>query len=241
MSYLHTCPRCKRQSNHERKKDSAEVCYLCENTKEKGNKMGGAKGKVRPMKPTANKAKRVPAEKPTANPVVVPRKRGTKKMPADWATNNEKYGPGGSAGVEFALPADTLDRSPALPEDLMDWHDVKPLVKDSSFGEAVLQRQKLVAQIAMLKTQMEECRETIQVALEINNIKSVAVSHYRVTLVEKAGSKRLSRPKLIKLGVDPELIDQATTVGEPTSFPTVNDFTKQKAGQRREPTGGDER
>lgn len=120
-------------------------------------------------------------------------------------------------------------------EDLLDWSDVdelanskfdvdlssdpeNPSTKSCTFDDMIWMYAQMKTQIDDLTEHMKPVKLAIQAALAISGLKKVRCNGWIPQLIEKAGSRKLEPGKLVKLGVDPELIVQAYTIGKPSSF-----------------------
>lgn len=95
---------------------------------------------------------------------------------------------------------------------LVDWDRFSDL-KDFNFRDLVIERHNLSVQKEQIDKRSKELNEQIAVALEVAGQSSVKCDEFRVTRVETHGPSRVIPEKLLELGVEADIIVQATVRG----------------------------
>lgn len=104
-----------------------------------------------------------------------------------------------------------------------EFHKVKSL-RNSNIMELVMKRQQLHSEITLREEQKKALTDEITFLLESNSVQVTSVFPYKVNLVPSSSSK-LSKDKLLKLGVPARTIEKAT-VTTTYSRLDVRDVTK---------------
>jgi hypothetical protein len=87
-----------------------------------------------------------------------------------------------------------------------------------TFGEIVTQYKDLDAQIEALETRKKDFKASIQAAVLMSGREKVSAEGYRMTMIKKAGTKKIVPEKLLKHGVSAEVIAACTEIGKGSEY-----------------------
>jgi len=87
-----------------------------------------------------------------------------------------------------------------------------------NFSQTVALYKELDAEVKSRETQMKALKEAIQAAVMVSGHDKVRCGDYRLNLITKKGSERISRELLLGLGVEPIVIAKATEIGKASQY-----------------------
>ena len=133
--------------------------------------------------------------------------------------------------VEWALVPELVEYTTAIPTPQYSAEHDGVILADRgyTFDALVDEHASIKAEIEKLDARTKTLREAIQAGLMLAGKDKVLCHGQRAALVTKAGSKKIVPEKLVKLGVSPEVIAEATVIGAPSTYLEVR-AVKGKAG-----------
>jgi len=90
-----------------------------------------------------------------------------------------------------------------------------------AFSDIVIAYRNLDSEIKFREEKKAELREALEAAMALADEQQVLAEGYKVSLVTRAGSKKIVPEKLLGLGVSAMVIAQATEQGKESTFITV--------------------
>lgn len=113
-------------------------------------------------------------------------------------------------------------------------HEVVTAPKSMTFEQICDSLADIRDQKSRLETREKALRENLQVAVMGAGRDKVICHGLRLSMVTKAGAKKIVPEKLVKLGVSPETIAAATEIGKPSSYLDVREVKAAKAAGKGE-------
>lgn len=104
---------------------------------------------------------------------------------------------------------DLRTRPADAPKDVPYYSEVVSLADAHDLVDLVLARQALKDQIAEMEAKCDTYTEAIQLVMNVAEVASVGVSHYKVTRAEGRQTKKLTGESLLRYKVDVTLIAKA--------------------------------
>jgi hypothetical protein len=125
-----------------------------------------------------------------------------------------------ATAVEWAGVPELLEFTTTIPTPQYSAEHEKVIMVDHiyTFDALVDEYAQIKADMEKLDVRTKLLREAMQTGLMLSGKDKVLCHGPRAAIVTKAGSKKIVPEKLVKLGVSPEVIAEATEIGKPSTY-----------------------
>ena len=96
------------------------------------------------------------------------------------------------------------------------------------FDELVCKYKDLAAEIDFRKRIQDDIKEAIEAAVLVSGEEKVLCEGYNVSLVKRAGTRKIIPEKLLELGVKASIIAQATEIGKESQYVSIKQAKEEK-------------
>ena len=101
-----------------------------------------------------------------------------------------------------------MSSNPPVPN----YFDVPALGSNADFAKKAHRATEISIQIKALKAELDDLKTDLGIVFVMNDVKSAAVGDFILTYSEGRTTRTVDRKKLVELGVEPSIIEQATKV-----------------------------
>ena len=124
--------------------------------------------------------------------------------------------------IEQSLPAPEWDAVPELKKFKHEIVGKDGTKKKLTFDAMVVEYKRISAEIDFRERLKVSLKEGIEAALLVSGEEKVLAEGYRVQMVHKAGSKKISAEKLLTNGVSADVIARSMEIGKETSYVSIS-------------------